>query len=55
MWNTEIGAPSVVDFVREVDHKGIHTYLYETVETRKVFDPTPDINQNVIYTTTTKY
>ena len=55
MWNSEIGAPSVVDFVREEDHEGMHTYLYETVETRKVFDPTPAINQNVIYTTTTKY
>jgi len=55
MWNSEISTPSPVDFVREEDHEGIHTYLYETKETRKVFDPTPAINQNVIYTTTTKY
>ncbi len=55
MWNSEIGVPSPVDFVREEGHVGMHTYLYETRETRKVFDPTPSINQNVIYTTTTKY
>ena len=55
IWNSEIEAPSQVDFVREEYHDGIHTYLYETRETRKVFDPTPGINQNVIYTTTTKY
>jgi hypothetical protein len=55
MWNSEIGTPSMVEFVREEDHRGIHTYLYETDETRKVYDPTPGINQNVIYSTMTKY
>ena len=55
MWNPEIYAPSPVQFVREEDHAGIHTYLFKTEETRKVFDPTPIINQNVIYTTLTKY
>ena len=55
MWNPEIYAPSPVQFVREEDHAGIHTYLFKTEETRKVFDPTPMINQNVIYTTLTKY
>ncbi|OYT62387.1 hypothetical protein B6U81_00915 [Thermoplasmatales archaeon ex4484_30] len=49
MWNPEIYAPSPVQFVREEDHAGVHTYLFKTEETRKVFDPTPMINQNVIY------
>lgn len=55
MWNTEIYTSSPVQFVREEDHEGIHTHLYKTEETRKVFDPTPLINQDVIYTTLTKY
>lgn len=55
MWNPEIYTSSPVQFVREEDHAGIHTYLFKTEETRKVFDPTPIINQNVIYTTLTKY
>ncbi|KAA0002809.1 MAG: DUF3068 domain-containing protein [Thermoplasmata archaeon] len=55
MWNPEIYTSSPVQFVREEDHAGVHTYLFKTEETRKVFDPTPMINQNVIYTTLTKY
>lgn len=55
MWNTEINAPSRVDFVREEDHEGIHTYLFETNEDRVLYDSTPGIEQNVRYITKTKY
>ncbi|MGC9307744.1 MAG: porin PorA family protein, partial [Thermoplasmatota archaeon] len=55
MWNTEISTTSPVRFVREEDHEGIHTYLFETVETRQVYDPTEGIEQDVQYTTTTRY
>lgn len=55
MWNTEIAATSPVRFVREEDHAGIHTYLFETEESRQVYDPTEGIEQQVKYTTTTRY
>jgi hypothetical protein len=55
MWNTEISATSPVRYVREEDHEGIHTYLFETEETRQVYDPTEGIEQDVRYTTTTRY
>ncbi|MGC9554257.1 MAG: porin PorA family protein [Thermoplasmatota archaeon] len=55
MWNPEISTTSPVEFVREEDHQGIHTYLYQTEETRRVYDPTPGIEQDVQYTTLTKY
>jgi len=55
IWNPEISATSPVEFVREEDHEGIHTYLYQTKESRTVFDPTPGIEQRVKYTTLTKY
>jgi len=53
MWNTEINAPSIAHFVREEDHEGIHTYLFETVEDRIVYDSI--VGTNVRYITTTKY
>ncbi len=55
MWNTEINAPSPVQFVREEDHNGIHTYLFETVENRIVRDTTLGMPLNVKYITTTRY
>jgi hypothetical protein len=55
MWNPEISAASLVEFVREEDHEGIHTYLYQTEEFRTIYDPTPGIEQRVQYTTLTKY
>ncbi len=55
MWNTEIAATSPARFVREEDHAGIHTYLFETEESRQVYDPTEGIEQEVKYTTTTRY
>jgi len=55
MWNTEINAPSMINFVREEDHEGIHTYLFETDEDRILYDSTPSIEQNVRYITKTKY
>ncbi len=55
MWNPEINAPSIVHFVREEDHEGMHTYLFETVEDRSLYDSTPGIEMNVRYITTTKY
>jgi hypothetical protein len=55
MWNPEIKAASPVEFVREEDHEGIHTFLYQTEESRTVYDPTPGIEQQVQYTTLTKY
>ncbi|MFO8133110.1 MAG: porin PorA family protein [Thermoplasmatota archaeon] len=55
MWNTEISTTSPVRFLREEDHEGIHTYLYETEESRQVYDPTEGIEQEVQYTTTTRY
>jgi len=55
MWNPEISTTSPVEFVREEDHEGIHTYLYQTEESRTVYDPTPGIEQRVKYTTLTKY
>ena len=55
MWNTEINAPSLVEFVREEDHNGIHTYLFETREDRIVKDTTLGMPLNVRYITTTRY
>lgn len=53
MWNPEINAPSPVNFVREEDHNGIHTYLFETVEDRIVRDEM--LGFDVRYITKTKY
>ena len=53
MWNPEINAPSPVNFIREEDHEGIHTYLFETKEDRVLYDST--LNQVVRYLTDTKY
>ncbi len=53
MWNTEINAPSPVDFVREEYHDGIHTYLFETNEDRLIYDER--IGGMVRYITHTKY
>lgn len=55
MWNPEIGTTSLAKFVREEDHYGIHTYLFEINEDRVVYDPTPGIEMVVRYITTTKY
>ena len=53
MWNTEINAPSPVNFVREEDHEGIHTYLFETNEDRIIYDER--IGGMARYITNTKY
>jgi len=53
MWNTEINKPSPVEFVREEDHEGIHTYLFETNEDRLVYDER--IGGIARYITHTKY
>ena len=55
MWNPEINAPSVAYFVREEDHNGIHTYLFETKEDRMVKDSSLGIEMMVRYITTTYY
>ena len=55
LWNTEINAISPAYFVREEEHDGIHTYLFETKEKRILYDSTPGIEQNVMYITDTKY
>ncbi|MBC7128156.1 MAG: DUF3068 domain-containing protein [Thermoplasmatales archaeon] len=53
MWNPEINLPSIVSFIREEDHEGIHTYLFETEEDRFLYDST--IGMNVRYITKTDY
>ncbi len=53
MWNPEINLPSVVRFIREEDHNGIHTYLFETSEDRIVLDEL--LGMKVRYVTKTKY
>lgn len=53
MWNTEINLPSIVSFIREEDHEGIHTYLFETKEDRFLYDSTLGINLR--YITETNY
>jgi len=53
MWNPEINAPSPVNFVREEDHDGIHTYLFETNEDRIIYDER--IGGMARYITHTKY
>jgi len=55
MWNDEINAPSMVDFVREEDHAGVHTYLFETKEDRIVRDTSLGTPLTVRYITTTYY
>jgi len=55
MWNTEINAPSPVEFVREEDHAGVHTYLFETKENRMVKDTSLGMPLTVKYITTTYY
>jgi hypothetical protein len=55
MWNTEINMPSVVDFVREEDHNGVHTYLFETNEDRMVTDSSLGFMMPVRYVTSTYY
>jgi len=55
MWNTEINTPSMVDFVREEDHAGVHTYLFETKENRIVRDVSLGMPLTVKYITTTYY
>ncbi len=55
MWNPEINAPSVVYFVREEDHNGVHTYLFQTKEDRIVKDDTMGMEMTVRYITTTNY
>ena len=55
MWNTEINAPSMAEFVREEDHAGIHTYLFETKENRIVRDTTLGPPLTVKYITTTYF
>ncbi|MEM1513967.1 MAG: porin PorA family protein [Candidatus Thermoplasmatota archaeon] len=53
MWNTEINMPSIVSFIREEDHEGIHTYLFKTQEDRFLHDST--IGMDVRYITETDY
>ncbi len=53
MWNTEINAPSIARFVREEDHEGIHTYLFEINENRLIYDE--KIGGMARYITDTKY
>ncbi|MCD6331037.1 MAG: DUF3068 domain-containing protein, partial [Thermoplasmata archaeon] len=53
MWNPEIGTTSLAKFVREEDHYGMHTYLFEINEDRVVYDPT--LGVDVRYITNTKY
>ena len=53
MWNPEINQPSPVEFVREEDHDGIHTYLFETNEDRLIYDQR--IGGMARYITHTKY
>ncbi|MCD6512141.1 MAG: DUF3068 domain-containing protein [Thermoplasmata archaeon] len=55
IWNTEINAVSPAYFVREEEHDGVHTYLFETSEKRILYDSTPGIEQNIMYITDTKY
>ena len=55
MWNTEIDAPSPVEFIREEDHNGVHTYLFETRESRMITYEGLGMPLPVKYTTDTKY
>jgi hypothetical protein len=55
MWNTEIGAPSPVAFVREEDHNGVHTYLFQTEESRMIQYDALGFPMPVRYVTDTKY
>ncbi len=53
MWNTEINLPSIVSFIREEYHEGIHTYLFQTKEDRFLYDST--LGMNLRYITETNY
>ncbi|HEC76854.1 MAG TPA: DUF3068 domain-containing protein [Thermoplasmatales archaeon] len=55
MWNPEINVPSPAEFIREEDHNGIHTYLFQTKEDRIVKDNTLGFEMTVRYVTTTNY
>lgn len=55
MWNTEIDAPSPVEFIREEDRNGVHTYLFLTKESRMITYNGLGFPMPVRYITDTKY